>query len=244
MQINKIKCLECKKTLDYYPYQKDVKKFCSRKCFNKFRKGKPSTRKNYKHSSESRLKISLANIGKATWNKGTRKIYNKICPICKKEFNQTSHHKEVIACSAKCASNLRKNGKLLKCLNCGCEKYVSRVRLNKFKFCSRKCTGEYRRGERNHRWKGGYENTLILNKRRRARKFKNGGSHNLEEWNNLKKQYNYTCPCCKKQEPEIKLTEDHIIPLSKGGSDYIENIQPLCGHCNCKKQREIIKYKL
>lgn len=67
-------------------------------------------------------------------------------------------------------------------------------------------------------------------------------SHTYGEWELLKKQYNYTCPCCGLSEPEIKLTEDHIIPLSKGGSDLIENIQPLCLSCNLKKHTLTIKY--
>ncbi len=71
------------------------------------------------------------------------------------------------------------------------------------------------------------------------RKKGNSGSHTLGEWETLKAQYNWTCPFCKKAEPKIKLTEDHIIPLSKGGSDNIENIQPLCLICNCKKYNKI-----
>jgi 5-methylcytosine-specific restriction endonuclease McrA len=70
------------------------------------------------------------------------------------------------------------------------------------------------------------------------------GSHTFEEWELLKKQYNFTCPCCHRKEPKIFLTEDHIIPLSKGGSNLIENIQPLCRSCNCSKHTKIIKYNI
>jgi 5-methylcytosine-specific restriction endonuclease McrA len=82
------------------------------------------------------------------------------------------------------------------------------------------------------------------NERRRAIKSKAIGSHTIGEWENLKAQYNWTCPCCGKSDPNVKLTEDHIIPLSKGGSDNIENIQPLCGSCNSRKHTKIAKYEL
>jgi len=98
-------------------------------------------------------------------------------------------------------------------------------------------------GKDHPRWKGGYENELWHSRQRRIRKLGNGGFHTQGEWETLKAQYNWTCPCCHKVEPKIKLTEDHIIPISKGGSDNIENIQPLCRNCNASKgNRIIIKY--
>ena len=86
------------------------------------------------------------------------------------------------------------------------------------------------------------EKKRFTNMRYKARKINAEGSHTFGEWEHLKKQYGYICPMCGKNEPEIKLTEDHIIPLSKGGSDNIENIQPLCVSCNTKKYTKIIKY--
>ena len=94
-----------------------------------------------------------------------------------------------------------------------------------------------RKGEKNPNWKGG---NLLPSRHKRKRDAE--GSHTLGEWELMKKQYGFTCPSCGKKEPEIKLTEDHIIPLDRGGSDYIENIQPLCRSCNSKKHTEIKKY--
>lgn len=105
-------------------------------------------------------------------------------------------------------------------------------------------TAENMGGERHWNWKGGQsveERSWQKNKRNRSKRA-NGGTHTYGEWEALKAQYNWTCPCCKESEPDIKLTQDHIIPVSRGGSDNIENIQPLCMKCNLKKHTQIVKY--
>lgn len=105
----------------------------------------------------------------------------------------------------------------------------------------------YKAGPLHYRWKGGQtkeeRNFQKLKRNRVIKRLKiESLSHTFGEWELLKKQYGHTCPSCKISEPEIKLTIDHIIPLSRGGSDLIENIQPLCLKCNLKKHTKIVKF--
>ena len=100
--------------------------------------------------------------------------------------------------------------------------------------------------ENHWNWKGGISQNRKYrnwqkNQRNRTKRV-NGGSHTFAEWETLKAQYNWTCLACRKTESEIKLTEDHIIPVSKGGSDNIENIQPLCLKCNLSKHTRTTNY--
>jgi 5-methylcytosine-specific restriction endonuclease McrA len=67
---------------------------------------------------------------------------------------------------------------------------------------------------------------------RRARKAGTDGHYTAKEWLDLCKKTGNRCVRCGSTG---KLTADHVIPLVKGGSNHIENIQPLCGHCNCRK---------
>lgn len=104
-------------------------------------------------------------------------------------------------------------------------------------------------GAKNPNWKGGikkdkkYTSELAKRRRHKRRALKKGadGSFTLVEWELLKKQYGHRCPVCNRKEPKVKLTIDHIIPLLKGDSNYIENIQPLCQSCNSKKHTKIFR---
>jgi len=98
--------------------------------------------------------------------------------------------------------------------------------------------------EYNRRWSKEHpDNMRIKAINRRALKVKNGGKITKKEWEWLKEFYSFTCLCCGKQEPEIKLTLDHIVPLKLGGENTIENSQPLCGICNSKKGANHIDFR-
>lgn len=76
-------------------------------------------------------------------------------------------------------------------------------------------------------------------RRRKLQKKKVSGNHTYKQWEDLLKRFDYRCFMCGKRG---KLTRDHITPISKGGSDDIENILPLCSSCNSQKGSQGIEW--
>jgi 5-methylcytosine-specific restriction endonuclease McrA len=49
-----------------------------------------------------------------------------------------------------------------------------------------------------------------------------------------------TCQMCGRKAPEVILEIDHIIPVSKGGSNHPTNLQVLCFDCNRGKGADLL----
>ena len=96
--------------------------------------------------------------------------------------------------------------------------------------------------ERSRIWSLNHKEKKVAHARnRRAWKKQSCGSITLEQWEDLKIKYGNICLCCGKHD--VPLTLDHIVPLSKGGINTIENAQPLCRPCNGGKRDKTIDYR-
>jgi 5-methylcytosine-specific restriction endonuclease McrA len=51
-------------------------------------------------------------------------------------------------------------------------------------------------------------------------------------------EHGFACAYCGKTG--VILTKDHVRPISRGGSDGIENIAPACSSCNSSKGRRTL----
>ncbi|MEO6305945.1 MAG: HNH endonuclease signature motif containing protein [Bacteroidia bacterium] len=67
------------------------------------------------------------------------------------------------------------------------------------------------------------------------------GIHTYNEWMDMIIFFEGFCVRCL--APDKYSTKDHIIPIYQGGSDGIDNIQPLCKKCNSSKASESIDYR-
>lgn len=83
--------------------------------------------------------------------------------------------------------------------------------------------------------------SLAGTNRRKVRQLNCGGSHTHQEWIDLLEKCGHRCVSCGQKK---KLSKDHIIPLIKGGSDFITNIQPLCRECNSSKRDKVVNFLL
>lgn len=59
------------------------------------------------------------------------------------------------------------------------------------------------------------------------------GTHSAEQWVSLIAEFGGRCVMCG--TAERKIVKDHITPIYQGGSDGVDNLQPLCIVCNSAK---------
>jgi len=57
-------------------------------------------------------------------------------------------------------------------------------------------------------------------------------------------QLGWRCQICGKELTRETATVDHIVPCKYGGTNEIDNLQPLCMKCNCKKGAKSMKEML
>jgi 5-methylcytosine-specific restriction endonuclease McrA len=82
-----------------------------------------------------------------------------------------------------------------------------------------------------------HDPTFFRMRRLRAKRL----NHTLRGyWEWLCVRLDYRCQICGKRFEFFDLEVDHIHPLSRGGENVWNNIQPLCADCNLRKLAKII----
>lgn len=154
--------------------------------------------------------------------------YDRWCrsPIKKeidKKYMQTENAKKLAVIRA--TRNLKNNPALLE------KKRIRDIEFSKTekgKEINLIAKRKYRKTEK------GIEKTRELKYLRRN---ENAGKLDLVAWKIKLEELNHKCQICGTME---RITIDHIIPLTKGGTNYIDNLQPLCLSCNSSKGNKII----
>lgn len=72
----------------------------------------------------------------------------------------------------------------------------------------------------------------LYHNHRRINETVNGGSHTIKQRREKFLALGNVCYYCSIPG---KMTVDHMIPISRGGTDNIDNIVPACTTCNCRK---------
>lgn len=185
----------------------------------------------------------------------------KICSKCKQEKDESEFYKDkqridglALKCKKCYKQYYKENKEKLKEIS---KKYYENNRVDILKrqknYCkshkneSAKKNEKYYKNnkkeirERNKEWANKNKDKIRSYKqKRRARKKGSSGSVSNIEWKELCSRYGNICLRCGSSR---KLTQDHVVPLSKGGFHTIYNLQPLCRSCNCSKHDKTIDYR-
>lgn len=80
---------------------------------------------------------------------------------------------------------------------------------------------------------------LACNSAARALRAGAEGSHTEAEWEALLVFLGGRCLAC--HDGYRRVERDHVVPITLGGSDSIDNLQPLCRSCNARKSNRSVE---
>lgn len=95
-----------------------------------------------------------------------------------------------------------------------------------------------------------YAITRKLTKKKAVTKFLNNTKYRtgelntycLQDWKDAMLYFRGACSYCgAKQSRRLKLTRDHLVPVSAGGVTIKQNIIPACGRCNSSKANHLLE---
>ncbi len=187
-----------------------------------------------------------------TW-RGIKVIKKKICLHCHSYFERNKKNTKVFNrqkfCDRKCWSgwfsgnrhHQWKDSKRHECKDCGGN--IERHTENRCRICHLK----WQKGLNHPSFKHGLYLTGNIEGKRLGKRLSENKRRSLireiftkEEWIEVLTEHEYKCAICKVHDKDNKMTIDHIIPISKGGRNIKNNIQPLCSRCNSSKGNRII----
>lgn len=84
--------------------------------------------------------------------------------------------------------------------------------------------------------------TLLLISRSNQKSKKKGysGVLSMKEWEFILNLTKFMCIACEENKAD---SIDHVLPLSNGGTNTVDNIQPMCLKCNLKKGARHVDFR-
>lgn len=162
-------------------------------------------------------------------------------------------------CAAKHKSKIRRDARMTSaCRQCNAPMRTpkpSAIAAGEGKYCSNKCRVEHLKvsgvfaGQNNPRyidgkgkergckkWRENNKDAVAAhNRNTKTRRESVAGSHSKSDIDALFARQNGQCAVCKACLVNNGCHVDHIIPIARGGSNYVGNIQLLCSPCNLHK---------
>jgi 5-methylcytosine-specific restriction endonuclease McrA len=83
----------------------------------------------------------------------------------------------------------------------------------------------------------GFESEVPGERRDKMLHARSLGTHTQREWWGLIRSVKCVCAYCGVKTTVQNMTQDHIVPVCRGGSDAVDNLAVACASCNFEKGR-------